>query len=169
LPASVASILVVAFLSVLLTERRAGATSSAIAAVGALPASRAVVARERRMKAVVHAWSARLNAGDNAGVARLFAVPALVAQGPYVYRLRTRAQISEWYSGLPCSGHIVSVAVRGRYATVVFRLGDRGKSPCDAPGTLAAARFGIVNGKIVSWEQIAVPAKKQPAQSGTVA
>src|SRR5439155_18045539 len=47
LPASLASILVVAFLSGLLAERRAGAASSALAAVGASPASRAVVARER--------------------------------------------------------------------------------------------------------------------------
>ena len=121
------------------------------------------------MKAVVRAWSARLNAGDNAGLARLFTVPALVVQGPYAYRLPTRALVAKWYSGLPCSGRVVSISVRGRYATVVFRLGNRGASRCDAPGTLAAARFGIVNGKIVSWEQIAVPAKKQPAQTGTVA
>jgi hypothetical protein len=117
-------------------------------------------AQERQMRAVVHAWSTRLNAGDNAGVARLFSVPALVIQGQYAYRLRTRAQVAEWYSGLPCSGRVVSVAIRGRYATVVFRLGDRGKTSCDAPGTLAAARFEIVDGKIVRWEQVPVPAKQ---------
>ena len=120
------------------------------------------------MKAVVRAWSARLNAGDNAGLARLFTVPALIVQGPYAYRLPTRALVAEWYSGLPCSGRVVSISVHGRYATVVFRLGNRGASRCDAPGTLAAARFGIVNGKIVSWQQIAVPAKKQ-APPGPVA
>jgi hypothetical protein len=43
---------------------------------------------------------------------------------------------------------------------VVFRLGDRGKTSCDAPGTLAAARFEIVGGKIVRWEQVPVPAKQ---------
>jgi hypothetical protein len=52
---------------------------------------------------------------------------------------------------------------------VVFRLGNRGATRCDGPGTLAAARFEIVNGKIASWEQIAVPAKKPPAQAGPVA
>ena len=45
---------------------------------------------------------------------------------------------------------------------MVFLLADRGKTACDAPGTLAAALFEIVNGKIVSWEQIPVPVKKAP-------
>ena len=117
---------------------------------------------QERMKAVVHAWSARLNAGDNAGIARLFALPAIVIQGQYEYRLRTRAQVALWYSGLPCSGRIVSIAIRGRYATAVFRLGNRGATKCDAPGTLAAARFGIVGGKIVTWEQVPVPAAQSP-------
>ena len=45
------------------------------------------------MKAVVHAWSERLNAGDNAGVARLFALPSVIAQGSLVYRFRTREQL----------------------------------------------------------------------------
>ena len=131
----------------------------ASAAVAASP-TQSSTARERQMRAVVHAWSARLNAGDNAGVARLFSVPALVIQGPYAYRLRTRAQVALWHSGLPCSGRVVSVTIRGRYATAVFRLGDRGKTSCDAPGTLAAARFEIVDGKIVRWEQVPVPAKQ---------
>ena len=122
----------------------------------------------------MRAWSARLNAGDNAGLARLFRVPTLISQGPYEYRLRTRAQVATWYSGLPCSGKVVSISIHGRFATVVFRLGDRGSKLCDAPGTLAAAVFEIVNGKIVSWEQIPVPAKKakpklMPAPSGPVA
>ncbi len=121
------------------------------------------------MKAVVHEWSVKLNAGDNAGVARLFALPTIVIQGPYAYRLRTRKQVALWHSGLPCSGRILSIAIHGRYADAVFRLGDRrGSSPCDAPGTLAAARFEIVEGKIVAWEQIPVPTK-QPAPSGPVA
>jgi hypothetical protein len=109
------------------------------------------------MASVVRAWSARLNAGDNAGVAKLFAVPARIIQGPFLYRLRTRHDIATWHAGLPCAGRIVSIAFRGRYATAVFRLGNRGASACDAPGSLAAARFEIVDGKIVSWEQVEVP------------
>ncbi len=127
----------------------------------------AAAAREHQMKAVVHAWSARLNTGDNAGVARLFALPSIIVQGSYAFRFHTRAQLAEWHSGLPCSGRIVSIAIHGRNATVVFRLGDRGSSQCDAPGTLAAARFEIVDGKIVLWAQVPVSAKN--ADAGPVA
>jgi hypothetical protein len=116
----------------------------------------------RQMKALVRAWSDRLNARDNDGLARLFALPAFVIQAPYAYRLATRAEIARWYAGLPCAGHVVSITVRGRYATAVFRLANRGSTPCDAPGTLAAARFEIAHGKIVSWEQVPVPKRKTP-------
>jgi hypothetical protein len=110
-----------------------------------------------RMKAVVRAWSARLDAGDNTGLARLFRVPVLMTQGSYVFRLVTRDQVARWHSTLPCSGHVVSITVNGRIATAVFRLGNRTTSRCDAPGTLATARFTIVGGKIVAWQQIPVP------------
>jgi len=55
---------------------------------------------------------------------------------------------------------VTHVLFEGRYATAVFKLGNRGKTKCDAPGSLAAARFEIVNGKIVSWAQVAVPPAK---------
>src|SRR3954452_11317505 len=113
----------------------------------------------QQMRAVVHAWSARLNAGDNAGVARLFALPSMIVQGSLAYRFHTRHQLALWHSGLPCSGQIISIAIDGRNATVVFRLGDRHKSKCDAPGSLAAARFQFADGKIVLWVQIPVPQK----------
>jgi hypothetical protein len=116
----------------------------------------------QRMKAVVRAWSARLDAGDNPGLARLFRVPVLMTQGSYVFRLVTRSQVARWHATLPCSGHIVSISVNGRVATAIFRLGNRTTSKCDAPGTLAAARFTIVGGKIVAWEQIPVPRKQAP-------
>jgi hypothetical protein len=112
---------------------------------------------QRKMAAVVNEWSALLNTGDNAGLARLYAVPALIFQSPYEYRLTSRAQIARWYALLPCSGQVVSITFHGRYATAVFRLGNRGRTKCDGPGTLAAARFEIVNGKIRSWAQVAVP------------
>jgi hypothetical protein len=143
-----------------------GAGAGSPAAGAATPKSTAA-ARERQMTAVVRAWSARLNANDNAGVARLFALPSVVVQGPYAYRLRTRAQVALWHSGLPCSGRIVSVEIRGRFAIAVFRLGNRGATRCDAPGTLAAARFEIVGGKIVVWMQVPVPEEK--ADAGPVA
>jgi hypothetical protein len=127
---------------------------------GARPSNHATspaAARAQHMKIVVREWSTRLDAGDNAGLARLFTVPVLMTQGPYVFRLVTRAQVARWHSTLPCSGHIVSITITGRVATAVFRLGNRTTSRCDAPGTLAAARFTIVRGKIVAWQQVPVP------------
>ena len=109
------------------------------------------------MESVVRTWSMRLNAGDNKGVAQLFSLPATMIQAPFVYRLVNRHQIALCESGLPCSGRIVSIAVKGTYATAVFVLGKRPSKRCDAPGSLAAARFEIVAGKIVSWQQVPVP------------
>jgi hypothetical protein len=114
------------------------------------------------MKAIVRAWSNDLNKGDNAALARLFAVPVLMTQGTYVYRLINRSQVARWHAALPCAGHVVSIAVRGRIATAVFRLANRATSRCDAPGTLAAAQFTIVRGKIVAWEQVPPPREKTP-------
>lgn len=111
------------------------------------------------MARIVLEWSTRLNAKDNDGLSRLYAVPAVIVQGPYAYRLVSREQIARWYSLLPCAGHVTRIVFSGRYATAVFRLTNRGKTRCDSPGGLAAARFEIVDGKIVSWEQVAVPPK----------
>jgi len=110
----------------------------------------------QQMKAIVHAWSDRLNEGDNTGAAHLFRLPAILIQS-VGFELRTYAQVAKWHSLLPCAGHITAVTVKGRFATAVFRLGDRKGSKCDAPGALAAARFEIVGGKIVSWQQVPVP------------
>jgi len=114
------------------------------------------------MKAIVRAWSTYLNAGDNAAEARLFVLPATMIQGPYVYKLISPSQVARWHAALPCAGHIVSITVHGRFATAVFRLGDRKSSKCDAPGTLAAARFTIVRGKITVWHQVPPPAQAPP-------
>jgi hypothetical protein len=140
-------------------------TSAAVLAVLAGAASAGPPPGRARMDAVVREWVDRLNADDNAGLAKLYDLPTLVTQGPYTWRLRTRAQLALWYSGLPCAGRIVSISFSGRYATAVFRLRDRGKIRCDAPGTLAAARFGFAGGKIATWAQVPVPAKKGGAIS----
>ena len=128
-------------------------------------ASNPAAARVQRMKTVVHEWSTRLNAGNNAALAQLFRVPVLMTQGSYVFRLVNKSQVARWHASLPCSGHVVSITVKGRIATAVFRLGDRATSKCDAPGTLAAARFTIVGGKIIAWQQVPVP----PQQAAPVA
>ena len=107
----------------------------------------------------MRAWSTYLNSNDNAALARLFFLPATMIQGPYLYRLRTRQDVARWHAALPCSGRIVSITVRGHFATAVFKLGNRKHSKCDAPGTLAAARFTIVNGKITVWRQVQPPSQ----------
>ena len=123
------------------------------------------IARAQRMKTIVREWSTRLNTGNNAALAKLFRVPALITQGPFVYRLVTRSQVARWHALLPCAGRVVSITVQGRIATAVFRLGDRKTSQCDAPGTLAAAQFTIVNNKIVAWKQILMPAEQTAADA----
>ena len=88
-----------------------------------------------RMKAVVRAWTANLNAGNNAAEARLFSLPAVISlmEGPYGCWCLTPAEVVQFHAQLLCSGKIVSIKVRGRYATAVFRLGDRETSKCDSP------------------------------------
>jgi len=135
---------------------------ASVASVAGAASPQTSAARTAQMNAVVRQWSKRLNAGDNAGVARLFALPSIIAQGPYAYSFKTRKQLAEWHSGLPCSGRILSIEIHGRNAIAVFRLGNRGKTRCDAPGTLAAALFQIVNGKIVLWQQVEVPQQTDP-------
>jgi hypothetical protein len=148
--------------------RRRIAVGCAILLVSVAPAVSGAAADRgapARMRAIVREWSKRLNAGDNRGVARLFSLPAVVIQRGVGYRLSTAAEVALWHEGLPCSGRVVSVAIRGRFATAVFVLGSgRPGKKCDAPpGTKAAARFEIVNGKIRSWEQVPVPPSATPA------
>ena len=133
----------------------------AAAVLAVAPSFASSPAQQLRMKELVRLWSERLNAGDNAGVARLFRLPATIVQTT-TYGFHTRAQLARFHSLLPCSGHITSIVVKGRYATAVFQLGDRPGSRCDSRGVLVAARFEIVGGKIASWEQIPVPRGQDP-------
>jgi len=119
--------------------------------------AQAATPTHKQMETIVRTWSKRLNAGDNAGLARLFTVPATVIQPPYQYTFTSRAEIAEWHAALPCSGRIVALSFRANTTTATFRLGNRGATKCDGPGTLAAARFVIVKGLITIWEQVAVP------------
>jgi hypothetical protein len=108
------------------------------------------------MKAVVRAWNANLYAGNNAAQARLFSLPAVIALmgGPVGCYCLTSAEVVRFHERLVCSNKIVSIKVRGRYATAVLRLGDEATSKCDAPGALAGVRFTIVRGKITVLKQM---------------
>jgi hypothetical protein len=131
----------------------------ALAAVA--PPAGSTAAREQAMTAIVRAWSHRLNARDDDGVAALFRLPAVVIQND-VFRFHRRSTLAEWHALLPCSGRILSIVVSGRVATAAFRLGDRRGAPCPSRGVVVAARFEIVGGKIARWEQIPVPDAQQP-------
>ena len=118
-------------------------------------AGSAAAARPRTPAQVVRAWSAALTAGDDRAAGALFAANALAVQGVYAYRLRTARLATLWNSELPCAGRIVRLRVRGNVATATFVLGHRKGHTCDGPGELAAAKFTVVKGKIVRWEQVA--------------
>lgn len=133
------------------------ATTTAAPPAVAGPTLKGLTPDQLRMALIVRAWVQRLNANDNAGLASLYSLPAIIVQGLYEYKLKTRKQVALWFSLLPCSGEIVALRFNGSYATVIFRLGNRGSIKCDGPGTLAAARFKIVNGKIAYWAQVPVP------------
>lgn len=104
---------------------------------------------------VVRAWSKALNAGHDRAAGALFARNAVTVQGPYVIRLRSLKLATLWNSGLPCAGRIVALRVKGNVAVATFVLGERPGHRCDGPGERAAAKFTVVKGKIVRWEQVA--------------
>src|SRR5262245_5285046 len=108
------------------------------------------------MKAVVRAWNANLYAGNNAAEARLFSLPAVIALmgGPVGCYCLTSAEVAQFHTQLVCSGKIVSIKTRGRYATAVLRLVDQETSKCDDPGSLTEVRFTIVHGKITVLKQM---------------
>ena len=114
--------------------------------------------RAARMKAVVRAWSENLNAESNAAEAGLFSYPAVISlmAGPYGCYCLYRAEVVQFHMQLLCSAELMSIQVRGRYATAVFgRFGDRLLSKCDEPrDALTGLRFTIVRGKISVLKQV---------------
>jgi hypothetical protein len=111
-----------------------------------------------RMKAVVRAWNANVNTDNNAAQARLFSLPATISlmAGPYGCYCLTRAEVVQFHAQLLCSVKIVSIKVRGPYATAVFgSWGNRFASKCnEQPGSLTGVRFTIVRGKITVLKQV---------------
>ena len=106
---------------------------------------------------VVRAWSAALNAGDDAKAASYFAPNARVIQGSLVALLRTRKSAVVFNASLPCSGRIVATTVRNHLVTAKFVLGQRPGHRCDGPGQTAYAALRITNGKITLWHQLPGP------------
>jgi len=133
-----------------------------VGAVAALVAA-APAAAAGKPRDVVRAWSAALNANDNERAARLFALNARVVQPGIDVPLTSHKLAVAFNDSLPCAGRIVAIAVAGNRATATFVLGERPKHRCDAPGVKAAALFVVRAGKIVRWQQVAVPDGKPTA------
>ena len=106
---------------------------------------------------VARAWSKALNANNNVAAANLFAHNARVIQPGLDMRLSSHALAVAFNESLPCAGRIIAVQVTGNRATATFVLGERPKHRCDAPGAKAAAVFTVRSGKIIRWQQVAVP------------
>jgi limonene-1,2-epoxide hydrolase len=115
---------------------------------------------------VVRAWSTALNANRNEDAAKLFAPHARVIQ-PGVDVLLTHKLAVLFNSSLPCGGTITRLQHVTGGLVATFVLGERPKHRCDGPGLKAATYFVVVGGKIVLWEQVAVPsAPKKPQPPG---
>jgi len=124
--------------------------------VSAAPAARSPAA-------VVRAWSAALDRGDNQAAANLFAKNAVVAQPGYTLPLKTHKLAVLWNKSLPCRGKILWITVRRNVADATFLLSDRSPvQPCDGPGTRARAAFTVENGKITAFVQLPVIPKPTP-------
>jgi hypothetical protein len=111
--------------------------------------------------AIVRRWSRALNANDNEAAAALFARGARVLQPGVDVRLSPQLALA-FNASLPCGGKIVAMQRHRNRVVATFRLTERPRHRCDAPGQKAAALFVVRNGLIVRWQQVAVPAPKQP-------
>ena len=140
---------------VAVVQRRLAVTLAVAALLAPSPAIAGEASAPRTPAQVVRAWSRALNASDDKHAGALFALGAIVIQGPYVVVLKTTKSAVVWNSGLPCSGVILRIRVKGSVAVATFRLGQRPGHKCDGPGQLAAAKFTVRHGRIVRWEQVA--------------
>jgi limonene-1,2-epoxide hydrolase len=133
------------------------------AALVVAAAGSGAVSAAQKPAAVVRAWSAALNANRNGDAARLFAPNAHIVQPGVDIRLATRAIAVGFNNALPCAGKITRLEITGSRVVATFVLAERPRHRCDAPGVKAAALFDVRNGKIVLWQQVAVPEDKLPA------
>jgi limonene-1,2-epoxide hydrolase len=106
---------------------------------------------------VVQAWSKALNTNDNGAAGALFAPNARIVQGPLDVRLTSRALAVAFNASLPCAGKVIRMHVVRNQVTATFKLGERPRHRCDAPGQEAAALFVVRAGKITLWKQVPVP------------
>lgn len=112
---------------------------------------------------VIRGWVDTLRAGNVAGAAGYFAVPAIVQNGTPLIKLRTRGQVRLFNAALPCGAKLLRTFRSGRYVAATFRLTKRPGGDCGkGTGTEAATAFVIRAGKIVEWRRVPLPGERLP-------
>lgn len=118
---------------------------------------------------VVRRWAETLRRGDVAGAAKLFALPARVANGTPLVTLRTRNQVRGFNRALPCGARVLKTTAHHGYVIAEFRLtkrrGPGAQASCPGKGAKAATAFKVEAGRITEWRRVAVPGegRKKPA------
>lgn len=117
--------------------------------------------------AVVRAWSRAMRRGDIDAAARLFAVPAVIANGTSPVNLDTRAAVRRFNESLPCGSRVVATEQHQGLTIATFTLTERPGAQCDGTGNTAKAAFEIRGGKIVGWIRVG-DGDDPPASGGRV-
>jgi hypothetical protein len=153
------------------TETSAAQSRTAPGVVPLPPAHGPSARVEPDAEAVVRRWADTLRRGDVEGAARLFALPAVVANGTRPVTLDSRAQLRVFNRSLPCGAVLVgtSPAAHG-FLVATFRLTERpGHSSCGSgTGNTARTAVHVKDGLIAYWlrldtEPVPAPAPGRPA------
>jgi hypothetical protein len=123
---------------------------------------------EHRDAAVIRRWSNTLRAGDVRAAARLFAVPATVANGGAPQRLTTRESIRVFNESLPCGARLLRTRHKDGYTVATFRLTERRGADCGSGvGAVAATAFVVHRGRILEWLRLPDPGADPPVDTST--
>ena len=104
--------------------------------------------------AVIRGWSRAMRRGDIDAASRLFAVPAVIANGTSPISLDTRADVRVFNASLPCGSRVVATEPHHGLTIATFTLTERPGAQCDGTGNTAKAAFEIRDGKIVRWIRV---------------
>jgi hypothetical protein len=123
---------------------------------------------EHRDAAIIRRWSNTLRSGDVEAAARLFAVPATVANGGAPQRLTTFGAIRVFNASLPCGARLLRTRHKDGYTVATFRLTRRRGADCGrGVGVLAATAFVVHRGRILEWLRLADPGAGPPLDTST--
>jgi hypothetical protein len=115
---------------------------------------------------VIRSWASQLRHGHVARAARLFALPAVVANGFSPVKISTRKQARQFNLLLPCGAVPIKLVRQVHHLVLTtFRLVNRtgpGAHPCGGGGKAWTA-FRIEHGRIKAWYRV----PDQTTDSGT--